>query len=218
MSEHLTKRDFKNSAYGYLAALGKAMSSAPRLELLELLAQGPRRVDDLAQHLGQSVANTSHHLQVLKRAHLVLGQRQGKQIFYRLAGADVAELLQQLHRVGHTHIAALEKLKGDYFAQRQSLEAINADTLYARLEADEITLVDVRPAKEFDAAHIPGALSIPLADLEAQLKHLPKGKPIVAYCRGPFCAFSADAVALLREAGFDAQRAEVAPPFSEASE
>jgi rhodanese-related sulfurtransferase/DNA-binding transcriptional ArsR family regulator len=201
-------RSFKNAAYAHLAEVGKALSSATRLEILELLAQAPRTVEVLAAEVEQSVANTSHHLQVLKRARLVTGERDGLHVVYSVAGEDVGALLNTMQAVALRHLDALDELTRDYFAKRDALEAIDPHTLLVRLRADDAVLIDVRPEHEFAAGHIPGALSVPLSALEAHLESLPKDRTIIAYCRGPFCALSAEAARRLRELGFDARRTD----------
>jgi rhodanese-related sulfurtransferase/DNA-binding transcriptional ArsR family regulator len=201
-------RSFKNAAYAHLAEVGKALSSATRLEILELLAQAPRTVEVLAAEVEQSVANTSHHLQVLKRARLVMGERDGLHVVYSVAGEDVGALLNTMQAVALRHLDALDELTRDYFAKRDALEAIDPHTLLVRLRADDAVLIDVRPEHEFAAGHIPGALSVPLSALEAHLESLPKDRTIIAYCRGPFCALSAEAARRLRELGFDARRTD----------
>lgn len=211
-------RTFKNAAWGHLAEVGKALASPARLEILELLAQAPRTVEVLAGEIDQSVANTSHHLQALRRAQLVTRARDGLHAVYALAGPEVAVLLGSLHAVGVARVAALEKLTRRFFDDRDGLEPLDRDTLLARLACDEVVLIDVRPAREFAAAHVPGARSFPLDELEARLPDLPRDRTVVAYCRGPFCVFSADAVTRLRALGFDARRAELSPTdFTEAS-
>lgn len=202
-------RTFKNAAYAQLAEVGKALSSPARLEILELLAQAPRTVEVLAGELEQSVANTSHHLQVLKRAQLVHAAREGLHVVYSLAGADVGALLAQLHAVAAGHLAALEQLSRGFFHDPEGLEPLDRDTLLARLRAGDAVLLDVRPAREFAAGHLPGARSVPLAQLESRLCELPRDRTIVAYCRGPFCTFSAEAARRLRALGFDARRTEL---------
>jgi len=204
-----TSRTFKNAAYAQLAEIGKALSSPARLEILELLAQAPRTVETLAGEVEQSVANTSHHLQVLKRANIVKTERDGLHIIYSLAGADVAGLLVQLQAVAAEHLAALDKLTREFFENRDGLEAIDRDTLLERLNSEDAVLIDVRPAREYEQAHLPGALTVPLADLKSRLGDLPRDRTIIAYCRGPFCTLSADAVSQLRELGFDAQRSDL---------
>jgi rhodanese-related sulfurtransferase/DNA-binding transcriptional ArsR family regulator len=203
-------RTFKNAAYAHLAEVGRAVASGPRVELLELLAQAPRTVEVLAREIDQSVANTSFHLKALKRAQLVVGQRAGSHVTYTLAGPEVGALVALLHTVAAKHVAALERLAKDFFAARDELEPLDARTLMARVAADEVVLVDVRPELEYAAGHIPGALSIPIEQLESHLEQLPRDRTIVAYCRGPFCAFSADAARRLRALGFDARRADLA--------
>lgn len=204
-----SSRSFKDAAYAHLARVGKALSSPPRLEILELLAQAPRTVEVLAGEIQQSVANTSHHLQALKRAELVSSQRDGLHMVYSLAGDDVAALLVQLQAVAATHIAGLEKLSREFFDDPQGLESVDAATLRARMDAGEVVLIDVRPRVEFEVGHVHGALSMPLDELESRLDELPRDQTIVAYCRGPFCTFSAEAASRLRKLGFDAQRTDI---------
>lgn len=207
-----SSRAFKSAAYAELAAVGKALASPARLELLELLAQAPRTVEVLAGELGQSTANTSHHLQVLKRSALVLGRRDGLHVVYSLAGDDVGVLLGALQAVAARHSAALDQLTRAFFAEVDGpagLEALDRGALLARLEEGSVVLLDVRPEREFAAGHLPGALSAPLDELEQRVAKLPRDRTVVAYCRGPYCTFSAEAVQRLRALGFDAQRAEV---------
>lgn len=206
---HARSRHFKNAAYAHLAEVGKALSSPARLEILDLLAQAPRSVEILAGEIHQSVANTSHHLQALKRAQLVTSQRDGLHVVYSIAGVDVAQLIVRLQMVAAHHIASLDKLTREFFADPADLEAIDRDTLIERLRTNDVLLLDVRPEREFCQGHLPGAMSIPLSDLEARLDELPRDRTIVAYCRGPFCTFSAEAARRLRELGFDARRAAV---------
>jgi rhodanese-related sulfurtransferase len=188
---------------------GSASSSPVRLVILDLLAQAPRTVEVLAGEIEQTVANTSHHLQALKRAQLVTATRDGLHVSYAIAGPDVAALVAQLQDVAAQHIAGLEKLTRAFFADPAGLEPIDRDTLLERLRARDVTLLDVRPEQEFIAGHLPGALSMPLPLLEARLGALPRGRTIVAYCRGPFCTLSAEAVRRLRALGFDARRTDV---------
>lgn len=201
-------RAFKNAAYAHLASVGKALASPARLELLELLAQAPRGVEALAHAIEQSVANTSHHLQALKRAHLVTAQREGVRITYALSGPDVAALLGQLQAVATGHLAELEKLTTTFFADRDALEALDGPTLLDRLRRDDVVLLDVRPEHEFAAGHLPGALSVPLSTLESRLGDIPSDRTVVAYCRGPFCTLSAEAAQRLRALGYDARRTD----------
>jgi len=202
-------RAFKQTAYALLAEAGKALASPARLEILELLAQAPRSVELLAGEISQSLANTSQHLQVLRRAQLVTSERAGHHVIYAIAGPDVAALLGQLHAVAGARIAGLEKLTRDFFDDPDSIEAVDRDTLLARVSSGDVVLIDVRPAQEFAEGHLPGALSVPLPSLEAHLARLPRDRTIVAYCRGPFCTYSAEAVRSLRAQGFDARRTDV---------
>jgi len=199
-------RHFKDAAYAHLAEVGKAIASPARLEILELLAQAPRTVEVLAGEVAQSIANTSHHLQVLKRAQLVTSRREGQHVAYALAGDDVAGLLTQLHAVAAAHVAALDALTRDFFEDPAGLEPLDVTTLLARLRADEVVLVDVRPEHEFAAGHVPGAISLPLTALKQRVAELPRDRAVVAYCRGPYCTFSAEATRRLRALGFDARR------------
>lgn len=202
-------RVFKNAAHACLAEIGKALASPARVEILGLLAQAPRAVEVLAGEIEQSMANTSHHLQALKRAQLVTAERDGLRMVYALAGPDVAALLVQLQAVAVLHVAALEALTQTFFADADGLEPIDRDTLIARLKAQDVVLIDVRPAPEFEAGHLPGALSVPLSTLESRLGELPLDRTVVAYCRGPFCTLSADAARRLRALGYDARRTDV---------
>ena len=201
-------RRFKAAAYAHLAEVGKALSSPARLEILELLSHAPRSVEALANEIEQSVANTSHHLGALKRARLVKSRKEGLRVIYSLTGTDVAELVRGLHAVGARHIEGLEALKREFFGALEGLEPVDRDTLIARAREGEVVLVDVRPEWEYERGHAPGAISLPLDSIGARLTELPRDRTIVAYCRGPFCALSAEAVRLLRELGFDARRTE----------
>lgn len=204
-------RDFKNAAYAHLAEVGKALASGTRLEILELLVQAPRTVEALAGEVDQSVANTSHHLQALKRAQLVTSHREGLHAVYSITGQDVASLLTLLQQVASHHVAALERLSRDYFTDRDGLEALNQDVLLDRLRSGDVILIDVRSEHEYATGHVPGALSIPLAQLEDRLGDLPREQTIIAYCRGPYCTLSADAARRLRELGYDARRTDATP-------
>ncbi len=201
-------RLFKAAAYEQIARVGKALASEARLEILDALAQGPRTVEALSGQLERSVANTSHHLQTLRRGRLVQTRRDGLYVEYSLAGPDVAALVDQLHAVAARHLADLERLSRDFFEERDGLEPIDRETLLDRLRRDDVVLIDVRPEREFHHGHIPGAVSMPLDQLQSRLNELPSGKTVVAYCRGPLCAFSADAAKVLRERGYDAVRTD----------
>ncbi len=198
----------KHRLFEQFAIVAKALGHAHRLDLLEYLGQGERGVDALARATGLSVANTSQHLQTLRRAGLITSEKRGLQVFYRLAGADVIELLASLRRTGERHLAEVDRIVSGYFNQRDSLEPVSRRELLARSEAGLITVIDVRPDHEYEAGHIPGALNLPLDDLKERLRELPENQEIIAYCRGPYCVLAFDAVAALREKGFSARRLE----------
>lgn len=202
----------KRELFQQLARIGTALSSGTRLEFLELLAQGERSVDQLATLTGVSVANTSQHLQKLRQAGLVAGRKEGQYVFYRLAGDEVVELVGALGRVGQAHLAEVERIVRLYLAAKDDLEPVPAKELLDRARKGLVTVLDVRPTEEFAAGHLPGALNIPIHELEKRLGELPKRKEIVAYCRGPYCLMSYDAVQLLRKKGLKARRLEAGLP------
>jgi rhodanese-related sulfurtransferase/DNA-binding transcriptional ArsR family regulator len=202
----------KRDLFQQLARIGTALASGTRLEFLELLAQGERSVDQLAMLTGASVANTSQHLQKLRQAGLVVGRKDGQYVFYRLAGDEVVQLLGALGRVGEAHVAEVERIVRLYLAAKDELEPVPAKELLERARKGLVTVLDVRPAEEFAAGHLPGALNIPIHELEKRLSELPKRKEIVAYCRGPYCLMSYDAVQLLRTKGLKARRLEAGLP------
>jgi rhodanese-related sulfurtransferase len=198
----------KRDVFHNLARIGTALSSPIRLEFLELLAQGERSVDELATLTGTSVANTSQHLQKLKAAGLITGRKAGQYVYYRLAGDEVVALLASLGRAGETYLAEVERTVRAYYAAKDDLEPVPARELLDRARKGLVTVLDVRPPEEFAAGHVPGAVNIPVHELEKRLAELPKRKEVVAYCRGPYCLMSYDAVALLRRKGLKARRLE----------
>ena len=199
----------KARLYDGFAAVGKALSSGRRLELLDVLAQGPRSVERLAGEIGQSVANTSAHLQVLLTAGLVSTERDGNRVVYALAGPAVEELWAALRATTQAHAAALDRLAGDYLGDRTGLETITRGELAERLERDPPPLVlDVRPAAEFLTGHVPGAVSVPPDELATRVRRLPIDADVVAYCRGAFCVYADDAVRVLCKDGRRAARLE----------
>jgi rhodanese-related sulfurtransferase/DNA-binding transcriptional ArsR family regulator len=206
------KRAFKNQLYEQFARIGKALSSAHRLELLEVLAQGEHSVEALADETGMSVANASQHLQVLRAAQLVDVRREGVYIYYRLADERVFTLWQAMRQVGEARIAEIDRIVQTYLHDRSLLQPISAAELLQRLIEDNIVLLDVRPIEEYTAGHLPDALSIPATELEARLSELPQDREIVAYCRGPYCVFADEAVTLLRTNGYSARRLEQGLP------
>ncbi len=201
-------RRFKDSIYEQFARVGKAVSAPKRLELLDLLCQGPRTVEALAGEVAISVANASQHLQVLRAARLVEGEKKGLYVEYRLADDEVCRFFVALRGLAESRLAEVEQVTRAYFEQRGELEAVEGDELLRRVKRGEVTVVDVRPVEEYRAGHIPGALSIPVGELKARLAELPRGREVVAYCRGPYCVMAVEAVELLRKKGFEAQRME----------
>jgi len=202
----MTSRRAKDSLFEAIAAMGKAFASPRRLELIDLLAQGPRTVDELAGATEQSTANTSQHLQALHAAGVVDRQREGIRVRYALAGDDVLELWSTLERVSAGRIAEVERAARAYLGE--PVEMIARSELRARLGKDDVVVVDVRPEEEFEAGHIEGAVSIPVDELSTRVAELPGGAEIIAYCRGPHCAYAHDAVRRLRLAGRSARRLE----------
>jgi len=199
----------KQTIYGHLADVAQALGHAHRLELLEHLAQGERSVEDLSARSGLAFANTSRHLQILRRARLVNADRRGKRIIYSLAGeSEVTGLIHALGRVGERNVAEIDRVMADYFRARDALEAVSREDLIARMQDGLVTILDVRPSDEFDAGHLPGALNIPLSELADRLNELPDAREVVAYCRGPWCVLSFEAVAALRERGLQSRRLE----------
>jgi len=202
----------KREIFANLARIGTALSSATRLEFLELLAQGERSVEQLATLTGVAVANTSQHLQKLRQAGLVVGRKDGQYVYYRLAGDEIVGLLAALGQVGETYLAEVERIVRLYLAEKDDLEPVPARELLDRARKGLVTVLDVRPPEEFAAGHLPGAVNIPIHELEKRLGELPKRKEVVAYCRGPYCLMSYDAVQLLRKKGLKARRLEAGLP------
>jgi rhodanese-related sulfurtransferase/DNA-binding transcriptional ArsR family regulator len=201
-------RRFKNAIYEQFARVGKALASPHRIELLELLAQGPRTVEALSRMADMSLANTSAHLQVLRNAGLLESTKEGLFVTYRLADAKVGELLLSLRDVAETRLAEVSKTTREFLAENALLEPVDEAALRRKVKNGEVTLLDVRPPEEYEAAHIPGALSVPLPELAKRISELPRRREVVAYCRGPYCVLSVEAVKLLRRKGFKAVRLE----------
>ncbi len=198
--------DSKQALFAEFATVARALGHAHRLELLEHLAQGARGVEALAERVGLSVANTSQHLQQLRRAGLVASRRDGKFVLYRLADETVLALLASLREIARRNVAEVDRIVRGYFAERDSMEAVSRNELLERSRAGLVTVLDVRPADEFSLGHLPGAINIPLEELEARLAELDPRQEIVAYCRGAYCVLSFEAVAALRARGFKARR------------
>ncbi|HEV8628202.1 MAG TPA: metalloregulator ArsR/SmtB family transcription factor [Acidimicrobiia bacterium] len=199
----------KDRLFDGFAEIGKALASGRRLELLDVLAQGPRSVEHLADEIGQSVANTSAHLRTLATAGLVTTRRDGNRVVYALAGPSVEALWAALRATGSAHVATLDRLAGDYLGDRRELEVMTRAELADRLRrGDPPVVLDVRPSAEYAAGHIPGALSVPPEEVAARLRRLPRDSDVVAYCRGPFCVYADDAVRQLRRRKVKARRLE----------
>lgn len=199
-------RQFKDRLYGQFALIGKALASPHRIEMLELLAQGPRTVESLANESGLSTANASQHLQALRQAGLVESRKQGLFVEYRLPGPDIFELCKALRIVAENRHAELERLVREQFGDRSDPELVRMKDLLARAKKDHVVILDTRPPGEFAAGHIAGAVSVPVDELNRRLRKLPKDKQYVAYCRGPYCVYADRAVEFLRAHGRRARR------------
>lgn len=204
----LSHRQYKDAVYEHLARIGKAVSAPKRIELLEILAQGPRTVEALAKLADLSVANTSQHLKALRAARLVEAEKKGLFVEYRLADDSVGRYLLSTQTLAEARLAEIRQLTRDFLEERGALEPVNREELLRRVRDGEVIVLDVRPSEEYAAGHIPGAVSVPIGELKARLKELPKGQEIVAYCRGPYCIMSIEAVELLRKRGYRAVRME----------
>jgi ArsR family transcriptional regulator len=199
----------KHRIFASLADIAQAIGHASRLDILEHLAQGELSVEDLAMRAGLSIANTSRHLQILRKARLAEPRRAGKRMIYHLVGeTDVIVLLSALGRIGERNNAEIQLVMANYFGKRDMLEPLTRAELLARIKADDVLILDVRPDDEYAKGHIPTAINIPLGELEARMASLPRDRLIVAYCRGPYCVFAVEAVALLRAQGFEVRRLE----------
>lgn len=202
----MSSTGFKQQLFGEFARMARALGSPSRWELLDFLAQGERNVEALATASALSIANASQHLQQLKQAGLVAARKQGQQVYYRLASDEVVELLIALRRVAETHSANVDRLVDAHLTVKDGMEPVPRAELLRRARQGLVTVLDVRPAEEYAAGHVPGAVNVPLAHLERHLKRLPRGREVVAYCRGPYCVLAYEAVARLRRKGFKARR------------
>lgn len=201
-------REVKEALYEQFARIGKAMASPKRIELLDLLCQGERTVEGLAQAARMGMTNASAHLQVLRQARLVETRREGVKVFYRLADDAVCRFFFELRDLARARLAEVEQVARAYFEARDLLEAVTRDELLARMDQGEAVVVDVRPPEEYRAGHIPGAINVPLGELRERLGDLPREAEVVAYCRGPYCVLAPQALEILRENGFRARRLE----------
>ncbi len=208
----MSSKNVKSLLFAEFARVSKALGSGNRLELLEFLAQGERSVDALAKVSGLSVANTSRHLQILRQAGLVAGRKEGLFVFYSVSGAGVIKLLAALQEVAQHNVAEVTQLINTYLTSKDSLEPLSVNDLVDRMRSGLVTVVDVRPKEEYAAGHLLGAINVPLAEIEKNLSKLPRDREIIAYCRGPFCVLSFEAVARLRSEGLKARRLETGFP------
>jgi rhodanese-related sulfurtransferase len=196
----------KQLLYLRFAEVAKAVGHGHRLEILELLAQGERSVEALAERAGLSIANASQHLRLMRRTGLLASRRSGKQILYRVSDPAVLDLLSALHRVAEQNLAEVREVVANYFHRRDALEPVSRKELARRLKGGQVTVLDVRPEDEFAAGHLPQAINIPLRELRRRLRDLPRSREVVAYCRGPYCVLAFEAASLLRKHGFMVRR------------
>ena len=208
----MTSRAAKEALFDAFASVAAALGSGRRAEIVDVLAQGERSVEDVASQVGQSVASTSHHLRLLAKSGLARSRRDGTRVFYRLASERVADLWAAVRDVAAQHVAEVTVLADEYLGERDEVEVLSAPELHERLSQGKVVVLDVRPEEEFRAGHIAGALSAPLERLESIAAELPKQRELVAYCRGPYCVYADDAVRLLRTRGLRARRLDVGFP------
>jgi rhodanese-related sulfurtransferase/DNA-binding transcriptional ArsR family regulator len=209
MSDH---REFKDALYSQFARIGHALASPKRIELLDLLGQGEKTVEALAEHVATPIKNTSAHLRVLRQARLVETRRDGTYVYYRLADDDVLRLLRTFEALSHSRLADVQHVVRLYLDGKDELEPLSLKELRRLMRDGDVTVVDVRPAEEFEAGHIPGALSVPVPELKRRLREIPKNREVIAYCRGRYCVYSLEAVTLLRKHGYRARRADEGLP------
>lgn len=204
----MSTQTMKRELYQSIAKVAQALASGNRLQLLEFMAQGERSVDALAAMTGMTVANASQHLQALRRAGVVAARKDGQRVYYRVAGDDVVRLYHGLRVVAESRLAEVRQLVNEFLGDRGALEPVRAEELLARAKKGLVTVLDVRPREEYEAGHLPGAVNIPIDRLESELARLPRKREVVAYCRGPYCLMSFEAVAALRKRGWKARRLE----------
>ena len=200
-------RQIADALYAQFARIGHALSSAKRIELIDLLSQGEKTVEQLAESVATPVKNTSAHLRVLRQARLVETRRDGTYVYYRLADDDVVRLLRALETLGHNRLGEVQQVVRLYLDSRDALEPVTLKELRQLMRDGDVTVVDARPVEEYEAGHIPGALSVPLPELKRRMREIPKGKEVIAYCRGPYCVYALEAVTQLRKYGYRARRA-----------
>ena len=202
----MSKNEFKQRLFEQFAKVGKALSSPSRLEILEFLAQSEKSVENLTTLTGLSFANTSQHLQQLRHAGMVVARKEGQRVFYRLADEAAIDLLNMLRDIAEKNLAEVDQIINTYLKVKDTLEPVEAEDLLQRIKDGLVIVLDVRPADEYAAGHVPGSINVPLKELEKQIKKLDNKKEIIAYCRGPYCVLSYDTVVMLRNKGFKARR------------
>lgn len=205
-------REFKDALYSQFARIGNALASPKRIELLDLLGQGEKTVETLAEQIATPIKNTSAHLRVLRHARLVETRRDGTYVFYRLADEDVLRLLRSFEALGHSRLADVQHIVRLYLDGPDTLAPVTLQELRRLMRDGDVTVLDVRPAEEYAAGHIPGALSVPVPELKRRLRQIPKHREVIAYCRGRYCVFSLEAVTMLRKHGYRARRAHEGLP------
>jgi len=208
----MSHREFKDALYTQFARIGHALSSPKRIELLDLLSQGEKGVEQLAEHTSTPLKNTSAHLRVLRQARLVETRKRGTHVLYRLADGDVGHFLRAFQALSHGRLAEVERVTKMFLHSQDTLEPVTRAELRRRLKDGSATIIDVRPRDEYEAGHIPGALSIPVDEVQRRMRELPKSREVIAYCRGPYCLYSLDAVTMLRKHGYRARRADEGMP------
>lgn len=199
-------REFKDIVFEQFARIAYPFAAPKRLEIIDILAQGERDVESLAREGAMTVANASRHLQILKTARLVASRREGVRIFYKLTDDDVFNCWKNLQTIAEKRIAEIREISRLFFEERDALESITSDELWQKMHSGEVIVIDVRPKHEYDQSHLPGSISLPLAELDSRLAELPINTEIIAYCRGPYCVLSPEAVSKLKKAGFRAKR------------
>jgi rhodanese-related sulfurtransferase/DNA-binding transcriptional ArsR family regulator len=204
----MSHRELKDPLYAHFARIGHALASPVRLELLDLLAQGEKTVEALAEQSAAGVKNASAHLRVMRQARLVETRRDGTYVYYRLADDDVSRFVRDLQQLGRRRLAEVEQVARQFIDDRDELDPVTVTELRKLMREDDVTVIDVRPRDEYEAGHIPDAVSIPVPELKRRLRELPKRREVIAYCRGPYCVFALEAVTLLRKNGFRARRSE----------
>lgn len=213
----MTGREFKDIVFGQVAKVAHAFSSPKRLEIMDILAQGERDVDSLSRQVQMTIANTSRHLQALKSARLVESRKAGVQVFYRLVGTEVLNCFKHLQLLAEKQSIEIREIVRLFFEERDGMEPISKNELWKRVQDNDVIVLDVRPLEEYEKGHIPGALSIPLSQLKKRLGEIPQDREVIAYCRGPYCVLSAEAMEILRNAGYQAKRLkEGLPEWKEA--